>query len=82
VNKIREDDWEEEDFPLGDGVADTEAEVVCPYCGEVIEIAVDPGSGAHQQYVEDCEVCCRPWEVSVAFDEAGQALVNVRALDE
>jgi hypothetical protein len=81
VIKIREDDWEEEDFPLGDGVADTEAEVVCPYCGEVIEIGVDPGSGAHQEYVEDCEVCCRPWHVSVTFDE-GQASVNVRALDE
>ena len=80
--RIRENDWEEEDFPLGDGVADTEAEVVCPYCGEVIEIGVDPGSGAHQEYVEDCEVCCRPWHVSVTFDDAGQASVNVRALDE
>jgi hypothetical protein len=77
-----ENDWTEEDFPLGDGVADTEAEVVCPYCGEVIEIGLDPGSGAHQQYVEDCEVCCRPWSVHVHFHDSGTATVEVHALDE
>jgi hypothetical protein len=26
----------------------------------MIEIYVDPGGGAHQDYVEDCAVCCRP----------------------
>src|SRR4030095_5022918 len=31
-----------EDFPLGDGTADTVAHVVCPYCGEANEIGVDP----------------------------------------
>ena len=35
----------DEDFPLGDGTAETEALVVCPYCGEENEIALDPGSG-------------------------------------
>jgi ribosomal protein L24E len=46
-------------FPLGDGVADVTARVTCPYCGEEIELAVDPGGGSLQEYVEDCEVCCR-----------------------
>jgi hypothetical protein len=82
VIKIRENDWEEEDFPLGDGVADTEAEVVCPYCGEVVELGLDPGSGPHQSYVEDCEVCCRPWNVTVNFDDEGRATVELKALDE
>lgn len=80
--KLRTEDWEEEDFPLGDGVADTEAEVVCPYCGEVVELGLDPGSGAQQEYVEDCEVCCRPWNVHVSFAENGSASVELRALDE
>ena len=71
-----------EDFPLGDGTADTEAEVVCPYCGEVNEIAVDPGSGASQDYVEDCEVCCRPWRVSVAYDATGAAHVHIEPADD
>jgi hypothetical protein len=72
----------DEDFPLGDGVADTEATVVCPYCGEAVEIALDAGGGASQQYVEDCAVCCQPWRVSVSYDGEGGAYVSVAALDE
>jgi len=33
--------------------------VRCPYCGESFETAVDT-SGGSQEYVEDCQVCCRP----------------------
>jgi Cysteine-rich CPXCG len=32
---------------------DTEVEVACPYCGEVVTIGVDPAGGAVQTYVED-----------------------------
>lgn len=71
----------DEEFPLGDGTADTEAMVLCPYCGETIEIAIDPGGGAEQEYVEDCEVCCRPWQLTVTFDSDGVAEVSVIALD-
>jgi hypothetical protein len=69
------------DFPLGDGSADMEATVQCPYCGEAVDIALDPGGGSAQQYVEDCAVCCQPWRVSVTYDE-GQATVWVATLDE
>ena len=48
------------DFPLGDGTAETSGQVVCPYCGSVNDVALDPGGGSSQQYVEDCQVCCRP----------------------
>ena len=72
----------DEDFPLGDGTADTEATVHCPYCGEPVEIALDPGSGTRQEYVEDCEVCCRPWQVTVAYLPDGAADVQVEAADE
>jgi hypothetical protein len=71
----------DEEFPLGDGTADTEATVICPYCSEAVTIALDVGGGAAQEYVEDCEVCCRPWQVSVVF-RGGEASVSVRALDE
>jgi hypothetical protein len=70
------------DFPLGDGTADTEALVHCPYCGEAVEIALDPGSGATQEYVEDCEVCCQPWRVSVSYGADGEASVILAALDQ
>lgn len=70
------------DFPLGDGTADTSAEVACPCCGEAVEIAIDPGSGDRQQYVEDCQVCCRPWQVSVTYGPDGAADVSVEAADD
>lgn len=71
------DDSLDEEFPLGDGTAETDAEVRCPYCGEINEIALDPGSGSDQQYVEDCQVCCRPWNVTVHYLPDGTADVSV-----
>ncbi len=72
----------EEEYPLGDGTAETEATVICPYCHETIELAIDPGSGNQQEYVEDCEICCQPWRVEVIYDTDGMAEVTVSALDE
>ena len=52
------------------------AEVTCPYCFEAVEIYVDPQSEG--TFVEDCQVCCRPWSVSVARDElTGELSVDV-----
>jgi hypothetical protein len=76
----RDQDLDEE-FPLGDGTADTDALVTCPYCGEPVEITLDPGSGGDQDYVEDCEVCCQAWRVSVTYDSAGSAKVAIRPLE-
>jgi hypothetical protein len=75
------DDSLDEEFPLGDGTADSQAEVSCPYCGESMEIDLDPGSGPHQQYVEDCQVCCQPWRVTVRYLPTGSAEVLVEAED-
>lgn len=72
-------DEPEDEFPVGDGTAETEATVLCPYCGEVTEIALDPGSGTHQEYVEDCQVCCRPWRVVVTYLPDGGAEVSLQA---
>jgi hypothetical protein len=70
----------DDEFPLGDGTVETEATVICPYCGEAVGIALDPGSGSTQEYIEDCAVCCQPWTVSVSYHE-GLADVSVRPLD-
>jgi hypothetical protein len=71
----------DEDFPLGDGIVDTEAVVDCPYCGESVEITLDPGSGS-TEYIEDCEVCCRPWIVTVHYNDDGSADVTILPADE
>lgn len=86
IDDIDDDDPEDplldEAFPLGDGVADDGAVVYCPYCGEPNEIALDPGSGSHQRYVEDCQVCCQPWQVIVHYLADGSAAVTVLDADD
>ena len=71
----------DEEFPLGDGTAETEAVVYCPHCGEANEISLDPGGGDNQDYVEDCHVCCQPWQVRVRYGRDGRAEVEVRSSD-
>lgn len=53
----------------------------CPYCGEEIEIVVD-GSVDHQQYVEDCSVCCRPIVFTVVAEDGEVVRVDARSEDE
>lgn len=50
----------------------------CPYCGEPLELAIDASAG-EADYIEDCQVCCRPISVSLRLDEEGEAEVHVRA---
>jgi Cysteine-rich CPXCG len=37
--------------------------VNCPYCGEQVEIYLEPD--VRGTFVQDCEVCCNPWRVRV-----------------
>ena len=64
-----------------EGPADSEGVIVCPYCGETNEIALDPDGGAYQDYVEDCQVCCRPWRVRVTYSPGGTAEITAEAMD-
>ena len=48
--------------------------VECPYCGEMVEIVVEPD--VRGRFVQDCEVCCNPWLVRVSGDE-GERWVDV-----
>ena len=76
---------EDSDLPLDPAdldTWDTEADVGCPYCGEVVTIAIDPAGGAVQTYVEDCQVCCQPWQVHVTYDDHGAAHVWVDAAQD
>lgn len=43
-------------------------QAICPYCGEEVEVAVDEVGVSDESYVEDCPVCCRPWQVHVVRD--------------
>lgn len=50
--------------------------IQCPYCGEVIEVLIDC-SVPEQEYIEDCQVCCRPISFNVTTDHEGDASVVV-----
>ncbi|TBV74402.1 CPXCG motif-containing cysteine-rich protein [Pseudoxanthomonas winnipegensis] len=50
----------------------------CPYCGEPLEIAVDTSAG-DADYIEDCQVCCRPIAIALRLDEEGDARIAARA---
>lgn len=47
----------------------TTADYVCAYCGESNLTFIDISAGMQQSYVEDCQVCCRPNELSIRIDE-------------
>lgn len=74
------DDTDEAEGPDAFDLTDA-ASVSCPYCGEPVEIPVDPAGGELQEYVEDCAVCCQPWSVRVYVDRDGVPSVTVGTLD-
>jgi transcription elongation factor Elf1 len=51
----------------------------CPYCGEQISMVLDL-SVDRQTYVEDCEVCCNPIEISYTVEEEELASFAARVL--
>jgi hypothetical protein len=55
--------------------------IQCAYCGEEIEVVVDC-SVEHQEYVEDCSVCCRPMTLSVIASDGEVASIEARTEDE
>jgi hypothetical protein len=53
--------------------------VQCPYCGEQVEIYVEPD--VRGLLVQDCEVCCNPWQVRVS-GRGDDRMVEVIRSDE
>jgi len=51
---------------------------ICPYCGQRVEVVVDT-SEAFQRFTTDCEVCCRPFEVTVECEPGKILSLDVQA---
>jgi transcription elongation factor Elf1 len=41
----------------------------CPFCLEKISMILDISVAGEQTYVEDCEVCCNPIQISYSCEE-------------
>jgi len=59
-----------------------ERNLSCPYCGEQVEISVEETGPASEQYVEDCPICCRPWDVRVSRGTEGESDVVLLRNDD
>jgi len=57
-----------------------EIEIQCPYCGERVMVAIEPDTWG--KLIQDCEVCCNPWELTVTRDRYGDAEVRVEKAQE
>ena len=51
-----------------------EVELRCPTCFEWVYVTVEPGDPG--PWIQDCDVCCRPIQVTVQWDEHGQPRVQ------
>ena len=52
----------------------TSTKIQCPYCWEMIEVIIDD-CGEDQQYVEDCQVCCQP--IQISYNSANGELLEI-----
>ena len=51
--------------------------VTCPYCGEDVEIYLEPD--VEGSLVQDCEVCCNPWQLCIWIDGDDRHIAVARA---
>ncbi|OEF25743.1 CPXCG motif-containing cysteine-rich protein [Vibrio rumoiensis] len=59
----------------------SEKSIGCPYCGERLDVLIDP-SDCDQQYIEDCQVCCKPINFLVSEGMDGELMVTVYSDDD
>jgi len=54
----------------------------CPYCGESFTTLIDISAG-NQEYIEDCQVCCRPVLFNIEIDTiTGDATIQLKSENE
>ena len=71
-------------IPAGDGTVETEATVLLSLLrGDQRDRRWTRAAASHQEYVEDCQVCCRPWRVVVTYlpDGTAEVVGRGRALE-
>ena len=50
---------------------------LCPYCGSENSLFIDFSAGSYQEFISDCEICCRPVVIAVELD--GIDVINISA---
>jgi hypothetical protein len=58
---------------------ETDFAVTCPYCGETVHLSIE--ADVRGRFVQDCEVCCNPWNVRVSWSADEGRSVDVTRAD-
>jgi hypothetical protein len=79
--------WSDDPFDdSGETIHASEVEVTpvgyrCASCGEPNQTLLDLSGGYHQQYTEDCAVCCRPNLIEITVDPKTLAVTITNELE-
>ena len=41
----------------------------CPYCGSANFLTIDYSGGNKQEFVNDCETCCKPMLINIMVED-------------
>lgn len=52
-------------------------EISCPYCGEVNFLNIEIGNNSSDEFISDCEICCRSFTVNVHSDLGGELHIEI-----
>ena len=58
-----------------------EVEFFCPYCAQPISFLLEELYG-EQTYIEDCEVCCRPIQISYSIQDGEIQKLDIFRIDD
>ena len=58
-----------------------EIHIQCPYCLQPISILLDTGVYEITSVVDDCEVCCRPIEISYNVEDGHISSYSCNSID-
>ena len=58
-----------------------EIHIQCPYCLQPITVLLDTGADEYTTLIDDCEVCCRPIEISYSVSDGVISSYSYNSID-
>lgn len=58
-----------------------EMNIQCPYCLQAITVLVDTGVYEYTTLIDDCEVCCRPIEISYCVEDGRVSSLSYNSIE-
>lgn len=55
--------------------------IICPYCRQSISILLDTGIEGFTNIIDDCEVCCRPIDITYSVEDQEVIALDYRAIE-